>query len=150
MSDPTDPTFTALQAQLDLISLEFLVARELRDRFSVRSITGENLNQFYQTVEQDRPVKDYLTRWHVIGFYEKEELLVATLHACDRKGMTYTSAIQAIDLEAGLVRTRNSLYQITEHYTGELTVSDIVFIGNQLWHWGVAREFGTPKTFGVF
>jgi hypothetical protein len=58
-----------------------------------------------------------------------------------------TSEIQRIDLERGLVRTRNSLYKLGRPGGGEPPTEDLAVLCAVLHEWGVGDFLGTPHFF---
>jgi hypothetical protein len=64
-----------------------------------------------------------------------------------KRTVTVTSPVKAIDLENGLVRTRNSVYRIRmdERGVGEPPANQLIAICRTMRSWGLGDQFGIPR-----
>jgi hypothetical protein len=68
-------------------------------------------------------------------------------HAVSARSEWVTSEIQRIDLERGLVRTRNSLYKLGTPGRGEPPTEDAAVLCAVLHEWGIGAFLGAPYFF---
>ena len=97
-------------------------------------------------------VKGECSNWRLISFQLThptqvglEQFLVG--ERGPKRTVTVTSPVTAIDLENGLVRTRNSVYRIRmdERGVGEPPANQLIAICRTMRSWGLGAAFGIPR-----
>ena len=97
-------------------------------------------------------VKGECSNWRMISFQlthpEQSGLeLILVGERGPKRTVTVTSPVVAIDIQNGLVRTRNSVYRIRmdARGVGEPPAKHLIAICRTLWSWGLGHAFDIPR-----
>lgn len=126
------------------------IIREHRDELRLSLATEEELKALETTLAHG-PVTHRLTGWNILMMHVSSERgqvtsprLIGTV--VDTGESWITSHVLGIDTEKGLVRTRNSLYQITGSRAAEED-TDLLRICAALHEWRLGARYGVPEIF---
>lgn len=126
------------------------IIREHRDEFRLALATEEELKALEMTLA-DGPVIHRLTGWNILMMHVSSKhgqvsspRLIGTV--ADTRESWITSHVLAIDSEKGLVKTKNSFYQITGPRAAEED-TDLLRICAALHEWRLGARYGVPHIF---
>jgi hypothetical protein len=151
---------SAIQQALERMfpkSLDDIVRRS-RDRFQIGLATAEELALLAATVE-DGPIRDTIAEWRIIAFRPIGLGVDARTAAASRSRLSLlgravglrcpwiTSEVREIDIDAHLVRTRNSLYRLGARGEGEPPQEDLICVCAATYQWGFGALIGAPAFF---
>lgn len=126
------------------------IIREHRDELRLALATEDELKAL-ETTLADGPVTLRLTGWNILMMYASLERgqissprLIGTL--VDTGESWITSHVLGIDSEKGLVKTKNSLYQVTGPRAAEED-TDLLRICAALHEWRLGTRYGVPHIF---
>lgn len=133
------------------------IIRANRDKMSLRLATDNEIAGLYKPLIAPQTRSD-ITGWYIIARVFGEELRKhapsgtppAMFHLLGyRDGQTWiTSDIYNIDLDAGLVLTRNSIYRLSgPRGEGEPDEDLLIHICAAFHQWGFGRDLGVPPFF---
>ena len=121
-----------------------------RDKARFRMATLEEMKPYMRPV-QAGSIKQVLEPWHVIMFDKTgaEMPNALLLMGYDELGYPWcTSEVAAIDLEQGVIQTRNSFYKIVgPHSMEEPDLQLCMHLCGACWGWGFGGYLGMPHVF---
>ena len=126
------------------------IIREHRDELLLALATEDEL-QSLETTLAHGPVTHRLTGWNILMMHASSERgQVSSPHiigtVVDTGESWITSHVLGIDSEQGLVKTKNSLYQITGPRAAEED-TDLLRICAALREWRLGARYGVPHIF---
>ncbi len=129
------------------------IIRAHRDECQLTWATSEELERRKGDLQNaDRAVRSTLCNWNVLmfrlirqGWAMSAHFLVGTVQ--DSRQPWVTSAVEAVDLGAGLVKTKNSLYRIVGPRDPEPDMHTLIHICVWLHSRGLGPYFGVPGFF---
>lgn len=98
-------------------------------------------------------VRDEFTDWRLLTLQIHSDLLqqrkVYVLGLCAGRSVTLTSSVRRIDLDEGLVQTKNSVYRLRmdARGAGEPPTEQLIHICATFNDWGIGPTLGVPPFF---
>lgn len=147
---------SALREAVELLipkSLDDLV-RKARDHFQIGLATSGEMAALAAPIGFGR-VRDTISGWRIVAFRDLDPTGDAQTPASvshlsllgdviELGGLILTSNIAQIDLVAGLVRTRNSIYRLGARGEGEPPLEQLLFVCAMTHRWGWGHHLGIP------
>ena len=121
------------------------VIRLNRDKASLSLTTPAEILKLEQSIEFAEAPKDTFRHWHLVTLYMKPFHKVFVIGEADNAETLKTSSdVRAIDLDKGLVVTRNSLYALDmrSRMAGEPEPLALWHLQNTFWAWGFGEALG--------
>ncbi len=135
------------------------IVRSSRDVLQIGLAMPDELAIRATAIEPDRGTRDTIEQWRIISFRTiglrpdtgLEGILSSRLSLLGRavgtRGSWLTSEVVQIDVDGGLVLTRNSLYRLGSRGEGEPPPDDLIYVCAVMHGWGVGDLVGAPSFF---
>jgi hypothetical protein len=135
------------------------VVRKNRNAFQIGLATPTEIAIRGTVIKPDRDTRDTIEQWNIIAFRTLglrpdtglEGILSSRLsllgRAAGTRGSWLTSEVVQIDVDGGLVLTRNSLYRLGSRGEGEPPPDDLICVCAVMHSWGIGELIGAPGFF---
>ena len=131
------------------------IIRRNRESGSLHLTTHSEIASIEQPIDCEFPVKMHLYDWSLITLslikfnISESNIVFALGQAGDPRKTVVTSVVEAVDLDNGLIRTRNSIYSraMASAHIGEPDQNGLMMICAHLVARGAGRHFGIPALF---